>query len=253
MSAYLTSSADVNLESKDVVPVPHRSIASGGASGGIRATVESQRLPISGAPARGEAPGAAYSWLRSGTTWPERHRVVAEDGFMGHEFGFAVAIDGGQAVFSALQAQHVYVERLNYQPIAVTDSYVTNAGTAKSRGGARALANDTDGDGDTLFALKMSNPRHGTVTMSTDGSFTYTPDLALAGRRIRGFNALLATASIEAAMRYYLEFKQQQETLTASSTRSRPTGTPSASATWKRRPTTRSRSSATRTLARSCC
>ncbi|MFE9682768.1 type I restriction endonuclease subunit R [Streptomyces sp. NPDC006285] len=33
-------------------------------------------------------------------------------------------------------------------------------------------------------------------------------------KRVRGFNALLATASIEAAQRYYLQFKHQQEALT---------------------------------------
>jgi type I restriction enzyme R subunit len=36
---------------------------------------------------------------------------------------------------------------------------------------------------------------------------------SLAGKRVRGFNALFATASIEAAKRYYLEFKKQQEKL----------------------------------------
>ena len=36
----------------------------------------------------------------------------------------------------------------------------------------------------------------------------------LAGKRMRGFNALFATASIEAAKRYYLEFRKQQEALT---------------------------------------
>jgi type I restriction enzyme R subunit len=33
---------------------------------------------------------------------------------------------------------------------------------------------------------------------------------SLAGKRVRGFNALFATASIEAAKRYYTEFKEQQ-------------------------------------------
>lgn len=33
-------------------------------------------------------------------------------------------------------------------------------------------------------------------------------------KRVRGFNALFATASIEAAQRYYLEFKEQQDELT---------------------------------------
>ena len=36
---------------------------------------------------------------------------------------------------------------------------------------------------------------------------------ALAGKRVRGFNALFATASIEAAQRYYAAFKAQQEGL----------------------------------------
>ena len=36
---------------------------------------------------------------------------------------------------------------------------------------------------------------------------------ALLGRRVRGFNALFATGSIEAAKRYYLEFMEQQKEL----------------------------------------
>ncbi|MGY1651775.1 type I restriction endonuclease subunit R [Geodermatophilus sp. SYSU D01119] len=36
---------------------------------------------------------------------------------------------------------------------------------------------------------------------------------ALAGKRVRGFNGLFATASIDAAKRYYAEFKSQQEAL----------------------------------------
>jgi len=36
---------------------------------------------------------------------------------------------------------------------------------------------------------------------------------SLQGKRVRGFNALFATASIEAAKRYYVEFKRQQEAL----------------------------------------
>jgi type I restriction enzyme R subunit len=36
---------------------------------------------------------------------------------------------------------------------------------------------------------------------------------SLSGKRVRGFNALFATASIEAAKRYYLELKEQQKEL----------------------------------------
>ncbi|WP_410967211.1 cadherin-like domain-containing protein, partial [Salmonella sp. SAL4436] len=37
------------------------------------------------------------------------------------------------------------------------------------------LGNDTDVDGDTLTAVLVSGPAHGTLTLNASGSFTYTP------------------------------------------------------------------------------
>ena len=37
------------------------------------------------------------------------------------------------------------------------------------------LKNDTDVDGDSLGAVVVSGPGHGTLTLNPDGSFTYTP------------------------------------------------------------------------------
>ncbi len=43
------------------------------------------------------------------------------------------------------------------------------------------LANDSDLDGDTLVASLHTHPAHGTVTLSADGSFTYTPAAEFSG------------------------------------------------------------------------
>ena len=44
------------------------------------------------------------------------------------------------------------------------------------------LANDSDPNpGATLTAILVSNPSHGTVTLNSDGSFTYTPTAGYAG------------------------------------------------------------------------
>jgi VCBS repeat-containing protein len=37
------------------------------------------------------------------------------------------------------------------------------------------LGNDTDADGDSLTAVKITNPAHGAVTFNSNGSFSYTP------------------------------------------------------------------------------
>lgn len=69
---------------------------------------------------------------------------------------------------------------------------------------------------DTERAL-LAPERIGQVTAYTLAHFDQktkrAEHYALAGKRLRGFNALFATASIEAAKRYYLEFKDQQKDL----------------------------------------
>lgn len=64
----------------------------------------------------------------------------------------------------------------NFVPTAVADSYSTVENTAlvitTSLG---VLSNDTDGDWDTLIAELSDDVSHGTLALSPDGSFTYTP------------------------------------------------------------------------------
>src|SRR5205085_11155214 len=46
---------------------------------------------------------------------------------------------------------------------------------------AGILGNDTDVDGDILTAVLVAGPSHGTLTLNTNGSFTYTPAAAYNG------------------------------------------------------------------------
>jgi VCBS repeat-containing protein len=43
------------------------------------------------------------------------------------------------------------------------------------------LANDTDPDGDALTAQLASSTANGTVSLQSDGSFTYTPNAGFTG------------------------------------------------------------------------
>src|SRR5207247_10950606 len=43
------------------------------------------------------------------------------------------------------------------------------------------LTNDTDADGNTITAVKVTNPSHGTVTLNADGSFSYVPAAGYTG------------------------------------------------------------------------
>ena len=71
----------------------------------------------------------------------------------------------------------VMVDGGNIAPVADPDSYSTNEDTPLTVAAALGvLEGDTDVDGDALSALVASNPSNGTLHLSADGSFTYTPN-----------------------------------------------------------------------------
>ena len=63
----------------------------------------------------------------------------------------------------------------NTPPVAVADSYATSEDTPLTVSAPGVLSNDTDADGNPLTANKVANPSHGSVTLNSNGSFTYTP------------------------------------------------------------------------------
>ena len=69
----------------------------------------------------------------------------------------------------------------NQAPVAAADAYAVTQGGTLSPVAPGVLANDTDAEGGTLTAEKVSNPLHGTVVLSASGAFTYTHDGSLSG------------------------------------------------------------------------
>ena len=62
----------------------------------------------------------------------------------------------------------------NTSPVASSETYEAVAGQIRSvDAGSGLLANDTDENGDPLTAVLVSGVAHGTLTLNTDGSFSY--------------------------------------------------------------------------------
>jgi hypothetical protein len=63
----------------------------------------------------------------------------------------------------------------NHAPIAINDSYSTNVNTPLTIATPGVLGNDTDQDHNSLTVSRFTQASHGTVSILSNGSFTYTP------------------------------------------------------------------------------
>jgi hypothetical protein len=66
-------------------------------------------------------------------------------------------------------------------PTGQADSYTTNINTQLVVADPGVLANDTADDGWALSAVKLTDPAHGTLVLSSTGGFTYTPTTGYTG------------------------------------------------------------------------
>ncbi|NOZ94125.1 MAG: tandem-95 repeat protein [Acidobacteria bacterium] len=76
---------------------------------------------------------------------------------------------------SATVTVTITVNAVNDPPVAAADSYSTNEDTQLTVAAPGVLTNDTDVDGDALTAVLDATVSHGTLTLNSDGSFSYTP------------------------------------------------------------------------------
>ena len=89
----------------------------------------------------------------------------------------------------------------NHAPTAYDDHYYPNDGSTLNVSAASGvLANDVDTDGDTLTASLVSGVSHGSLTLNSDGSFSYTPTSGYVGTDSFSYSASDGVASSTASV-----------------------------------------------------
>jgi VCBS repeat-containing protein len=69
----------------------------------------------------------------------------------------------------------VSVTCVNDAPVAAADSYSVDEDSVLTVAAPGVLANDTDAENDALVAALVGGPSHGSLTLSANGAFSYTP------------------------------------------------------------------------------
>ena len=75
----------------------------------------------------------------------------------------------------------ITVDAVADAPVAVADTYTVAEDTTLSIAASGVLGNDTDADGDTLTAAVVTTTANGTLTLNTNGSFSYVPNADFTG------------------------------------------------------------------------
>jgi VCBS repeat-containing protein len=94
---------------------------------------------------------------------------------------FTYKANDGEADSNVATVQ-IEVRPNNFAPVASDDSYAVTAGTNLNVGKPGILANDTDAEGDSLFAMLVGpGVQHGYLYLDSVGSFLYMPNGGFTG------------------------------------------------------------------------
>ena len=115
-------------------------------------------------PAHGSFLGGVYTPALN-YNGPDEIRFRANDG----------AADSNVAVVA------ITVDPVNDAPVADDDAYGADTDRPLTVPAPGVLGNDDDVDGDTLTATLLADAAHGSVSLDSDGSFTYTPAAGYSG------------------------------------------------------------------------
>lgn len=128
----------------------------------------------------------------------------------------------------------IFEKPANTAPVAVADARSVTAGEALTVNAPGVLGNDTDADGDPLFAALGTGPAHGTLDLHANGGFTYTADTGFSGTDTFTYRAsdpnagpLLAAGAVSPAA------VSDVSTVTLTVTRTDPGGDPGGAHTTK--------------------
>ncbi|MBZ5723524.1 MAG: tandem-95 repeat protein [Acidobacteriia bacterium] len=89
----------------------------------------------------------------------------------------------------ALSFDDIVVTGLSEAPFAQDDGYSVAQGATLNVAAPGVLSNDNSGSGSALTAILASPPNHGSVSLQSDGSFSYTPAVGFTGPDSFGYQA----------------------------------------------------------------
>ncbi len=121
----------------------------------------------SGSPSHGTQSISADGWFS----------YTPDAGFTGTD-SFPYYVTDGQATDGPITVTITVSSSIggNYPPIGCSDSYQVVHDHSLSIAAPGVLSNDSDPDGDVIAIASYSEPDNGSLSLASDGSFTYVPD-----------------------------------------------------------------------------
>ncbi|HET7142949.1 MAG TPA: spherulation-specific family 4 protein [Anaerolineales bacterium] len=120
-----------------------------------------------------------FSMLAYGLNTLDESFVIGASDYVGFLYITDDALPNPYDALPAYFEQLVSV--LNNRPPGAHNAFAVYANTTLNISAPGILAHDSDSDGDPLTAVLVNGPANGTLTLNSDGSFSYTPGASFTG------------------------------------------------------------------------